>query len=124
VTDFFTRWHVSLGSWIQRNVYTPLQLFLVRRWGVRRAFWAGLLALLTGWLVVGLWHRFSWLFLLYGLGMALILWLEKASRDRLLRMRWSKTAWAQWTARLVGPVYVFVVITSMLNLIIAEMLRA
>jgi len=124
VTDFFTRWHMSLGTWIQRNVYMPLQMFLVRRWGVRRAFWAGLIALLTGWLVVGLWHRLSGPFLVYGIGMALLLWSEKWGRDRLLKTRWSKAAWAKWTARLVGPVYVFVVVTSMLNLIIAEMLRS
>jgi D-alanyl-lipoteichoic acid acyltransferase DltB (MBOAT superfamily) len=77
VTEFFTRWHMSLGSFIQRNIYTPLQMHLVRRWGIRRASRAGLIALVLAWIAVGVWHRFSLRLLGYGLGIDLLIFVYK-----------------------------------------------
>ena len=124
ITDFFSRWHMSLGSFIQRNIYTPLQIFLVRRWGIRRAMWAGLTALVPAWIFVGLWHRASLGFLVYGLTFAAVVWCEKLARDRVLRQPWSQSPGFQWFGRLAGPVYVFVVVTTMLHLVIGELMPA
>lgn len=119
-TEFFTRWHASLGGFVQRTIYTPLQLTLVRRFGVKRAVWAGLLALATSWLFVGLWHRLSLRFLAYGLLMAAWIWLEKLVRDRSIKAGWQKKTWATRAVHVVGPVYVFVVLTTMLHLVSRE----
>jgi len=124
ITDFFTRWHMSLGAFIQRNIYMPLQMTLVRRWGIRRALWAGLAALLPAWAFVGLWHRFSLSCLVYGLTFAAVVALDKLIRDRVLRQSWSQSVAATWTARLLGPVYVFLVVTTMLHVVISEMMPA
>lgn len=124
ITDFFACWHMSLGAFIQRNVYMPLQMTLVRRWGIRRALWAGLAALIPAWAFVGLWHRFSLGFVVYGLTFAVVVAVEKLIRDRVLRQPWSQSPWASWSARLLGPVYVFVVVTTMLHLVISELMPA
>lgn len=124
ITDFFTRWHMSLGSFIQRNIFMPTQMALVRRWGVRRAVWAGLAALVPAWAFVGLWHRFSLGCMVYGLAFAVVITADKLMRDRMLRQAWSQTWLATWTGRLLGPVYVFVVVTTMLHIVITELMPA
>ncbi|MBL8826046.1 MAG: hypothetical protein JNM18_03615 [Planctomycetaceae bacterium] len=124
ITDFFTRWHMSLGAFIQRNIFMPLQMTLVRRWGVRRAAWAGVAALVPAWAFVGLWHRFSLGCMVYGLVFAAVVATDKLMRDRVLRQSWSQSAAAAWTARLLGPVYVFVVVTTMLHIVITELMPA
>jgi len=121
-TDFFTRWHISLGSFIKRDVYTPLQLHLVRRWGLRRAVWAGLLALMVSWIVVGLWHRVSVVFLVYGLILAGWIWLEKLVRDRALKYAWSRTVAARWATAILGPPYVFFTLCAVLHIVAKEIL--
>lgn len=123
VTEFFTRWHMSLGAFVQRNIYTPLQLFLVRRWGVRRATAVGLVVLAVAWVFVGLWHRLSVGFVAYGLGMAAVVWVEKWVRDRALKRAWARTRVAKVLTRVLGPVYVFVVMTTMIHLVIGEIFR-
>ena len=123
-TEFFTRWHISLGDFIKRDLYMPMQLHLVRRWGTKRAVWAGLLALLVSWIVVGLWHRISPTFMAYGLVLAVWLWLEKLVRDRVLRHDWSRSRAVQWAAAVVGPIYVFFTLCAMLTMVVQEILGA
>ena len=122
ITDFFTRWHMSLGTFVSRNIYTPIQLTLTRRWGVRQAWRVSLVALLAVWLFVGFWHRLSLPFLCYGLGMGMLIWVEKWLRDQVLKKSWARTPWSRQVMQIVGPVYVFVVITTALHIIIQEIL--
>lgn len=123
VTDFFARWHMSLGALVQRTVYVPIQLRLVRRFGVRRAVWLALVSLLACWLFVGLWHRLSWRFAVYGTAFALIVWAEKFVVDR----RWVRPArpgsGLAYIRRGLGMAYVFVVVTVMLHLVMGEVLK-
>ena len=123
LTDFFTRWHMSLGTFVQRNIYTPLQLYSVRRWGIRRAGLTSLCALLLAWIFVGLWHRLSIGFLLYGVGMAALVALEKYVRDKALKKPWARTRATAIIVRIAGPAYVFVTMTTVLHFIIAEIVR-
>jgi D-alanyl-lipoteichoic acid acyltransferase DltB (MBOAT superfamily) len=120
VTDFFSRWHMTLGGFVQRNIYVPLQLRLVRRFGVRRALPLALVTLTTCWLFVGLWHRLSWRFALYGTVFALVVWAEKVVLER----RWLRPAkagtWLAFVRRGLGMAYVFVVITLMLHIVMGE----
>jgi D-alanyl-lipoteichoic acid acyltransferase DltB (MBOAT superfamily) len=120
VTDFFTRWHISLGSFVLRNIYTPIQLALTRRWGIKNAWRAGIIALLAGWLFVGLWHRLSWAFLAYGVGMGVLVWTEKWVRDRLLKKTWARSQTARRVLQALGPVYVFVAVTTAIHFVIRE----
>jgi D-alanyl-lipoteichoic acid acyltransferase DltB (MBOAT superfamily) len=56
--DFWRRWHISLSTWLRDYVYLPLGVRF------RRRRYANIVAT---WVVAGLWHGASWLFLLYGL---------------------------------------------------------
>ena len=78
ITEFWRRWHISLGSWFRDYVYIPLGGSRVRlgRW---------VLNLLVVWGLTGLWHGAAWTFVLWGLYFAVFLLLEKLFLGRLLR---------------------------------------
>ena len=67
VTDFWRRWHISLGSFFRDYVYIPL--------GGNRHHQAR--NILIVWALTGLWHGASWTFMLWGLYFGLILIIEK-----------------------------------------------
>jgi D-alanyl-lipoteichoic acid acyltransferase DltB (MBOAT superfamily) len=125
VTEFWTRWHVSLGAFVRRNVYLPLQMNGVRRTGIRWAHLVTAATLVVAFGFVGAWHRLTGTFLLWGVGMGLIVTLEKYVRDfAWARWPWTRSANAAYAMAIVGPVYVFVVITTSLHLVMAELLGA
>ena len=70
VTEFWRRWHISLGSWFRDYVYIPMGGNRVKkgRW---------LLNILTVWMLTGLWHGAAWNFVVWGLLFAVLLLLEK-----------------------------------------------
>jgi len=70
VTEFWRRWHISLGSWFRDYVYIPLGGSRVSR-GRQRG------NILAVWLLTGLWHGAAWNFVLWGLLFALLLMAEK-----------------------------------------------
>ena len=70
ITEFWRRWHMSLGSWFRAYVYIPLGGNRVKR-----SRWV--LNILTVWLLTGLWHGAAWNFVLWGLLFAAMLLLEK-----------------------------------------------
>ena len=69
-TEFWRRWHISLGSFFRDYVYIPLGGNL--RGAPRTA-----LNLLIVWALTGLWHGAAWNFVLWGLYFALLLILER-----------------------------------------------
>ncbi len=70
ITEFWRRWHMSLGSWFRDYVYIPLGGNRVSK--IRWVF-----NILTVWMLTGLWHGAAWNFVLWGLLYALMLLLEK-----------------------------------------------
>ena len=70
VTEFWRRWHISLGSWFRDYVYIPMGGNRVKR-----PRWV--LNILTVWLLTGLWHGAAWNFVLWGLLFATLLLVEK-----------------------------------------------
>ena len=70
ITEFWRRWHKSLGSWFRDYVYTPLG-------GNRVSNAKWLRNILVVWLLTGLWHGASWNFVFWGLGFAVLLVAEK-----------------------------------------------
>lgn len=78
-TEFWTRWHISLSSWLRDYLYIPLG---GNRKGQRRA----LVNLMIVFLLSGLWHGAAWTFVLWGAFHGSIVTLERlagARRDRL-----------------------------------------
>ena len=78
ITEFWRRWHISLGSWFRDYVYIPLGGNRVSK-----AKW--LRNILVVWMLTGLWHGASWNFVLWGLGFAVLLVAEKLVCGRLLQ---------------------------------------
>ena len=70
VTEFWRRWHMSLGSWFRDYVYIPMG-------GNRVSRGRWVFNILTVWMLTGLWHGASWNFVLWGLMFAALLLLEK-----------------------------------------------
>ena len=70
VTEFWRRWHMSLGTWFRDYLYIPLG-------GNRRGLPRQIFNILVVWALTGLWHGANWTFLLWGLYYAVFLILEK-----------------------------------------------
>ena len=70
VTEFWRRWHMSLGSWFRDYVYIPLG-------GNRVSKGRWVFNILVVWMLTGLWHGASWNFVLWGLLFAAVLLVEK-----------------------------------------------
>ena len=70
VTEFWRRWHISLGSWFRDYVYIPLGGNRVSR-----GLWV--CNILVVWMLTGLWHGAAWNFVLWGLLFAALLLVEK-----------------------------------------------
>lgn len=67
ITEFWRRWHMSLGSFFRDYVYIPLG-------GNRHHQWFNIL---TVWFLTGMWHGASWNFILWGVYFGIIVLLEK-----------------------------------------------
>ena len=70
VTEFWRRWHMSLGGWFRDYVYIPLG-------GNRVLKWRWVVNILAVWMLTGLWHGAAWNFVVWGLLFAAVLLIEK-----------------------------------------------
>lgn len=70
ITEFWRRWHISLGTWFREYVYIPLG-------GNRVSTPRAILNLLVVWSLTGLWHGAAWNFVFWGLYYGVILCVEK-----------------------------------------------
>lgn len=70
VTEFWRRWHMSLGSWFRDYVYIPMG-------GNRVSKFRWVFNILTVWMLTGLWHGAAWNFVVWGLMFAVLLLIEK-----------------------------------------------
>ncbi|RPF48675.1 alginate O-acetyltransferase complex protein AlgI [Hydrogenoanaerobacterium saccharovorans] len=71
MTEFWRRWHMTLGSWFREYLYIPLG-------GNRKGKIRMYLNLFIVWAATGFWHGANWNFLLWGILFAVLLILEKA----------------------------------------------
>jgi alginate O-acetyltransferase complex protein AlgI len=77
ITEFWRRWHISLGTWFKEYVYIPLG-------GNRKGLGRQLFNIALVWLLTGLWHGASWNFVLWGAYYGVLLVLEKCVLLRVL----------------------------------------
>lgn len=71
MTEFWRRWHITLGSWFREYVYIPLG-------GNRKGKGRTYCNLLIVWVLTGIWHGAGWNFLLWGLFLFAVIAIEKA----------------------------------------------
>ena len=77
ITEFWRRWHISLGSWFRDYVYIPLG-------GSRKGNKILIRNLLIVWALTGIWHGASWNFVIWGLMFGIILIIEKLFLSKYL----------------------------------------
>ena len=77
ITEFWRRWHMTLGTWFREYLYIPLG-------GNRKGVVRQIFNLLVVWFLTGLWHGAGWNFILWGLYYFVLLVLEKFVLRRLL----------------------------------------
>ena len=77
-SEFWRRWHMTLGGWFREYVYIPMG-------GNRVNKLRFTLNIFTVWFLTGLWHGASYNFILWGLYFGLILYLEKIVLGNLLK---------------------------------------
>lgn len=77
VSEFWRRWHISLGAWFRDYVYIPLG-------GSREGTGKTIRNLLIVWALTGIWHGANWTFIVWGMYYGLILILEKFVFRKLL----------------------------------------
>ena len=70
ITEFWRRWHISLGAWFRDYVYIPLG-------GSRAGTAATIRNLLIVWALTGIWHGAAWNYVVWGLYFGGLLLLEK-----------------------------------------------
>ncbi len=70
ITDFWRRWHMSLGTWFRDYVYIPMGGNRVKP--LRFVF-----NIFTVWFLTGFWHGAEWNFIVWGLYFAVLLLIEK-----------------------------------------------
>jgi len=83
VTEFWRRWHISLGTWFRDYVYIPMG-------GKYRH---QMLNIFTVWALTGIWHGASWNFLFWGLYYGILLVLEKKFLLKLLSRLPAAVGW-------------------------------
>lgn len=92
VTEFWRKWHMTLGRFFREYVYIPLG-------GNRKGKLRMLLNMFVVWSLTGLWHGASWNFVLWGLGFFVLLTLEKFIYGKFLENTW-----------VIGHIYIWVLI--------------
>lgn len=79
ITEFWRRWHISLGTWFKEYVYIPLG-------GNRKGIKRQILNILVVWILTGIWHGANFNFIIWGFYFGIILLIEKL----LLNKIWDK----------------------------------
>ncbi len=82
ITEFWRRWHITLGTWFREYLYIPLG-------GNRNGLQKQIVNLFIVWFLTGLWHGASWNFVLWGIYFFVILLAEKAFLLKEME-RWPK----------------------------------
>lgn len=78
ITEFWRRWHISLGQWFRDYVYIPLG-------GNRKGILMQIRNILIVWALTGIWHGKGWNFLIWGMYFGILLIVEKCVLLKLLK---------------------------------------
>jgi len=102
--DLWSRWHITLSEWFKFYIFNPILRKLVTRWGSSRGQYLGAMAFFVTFVLMGLWHGSTAVFVFYGLVLGIgvtvnKLWQIELAR-RFGRARYKALCQAQWYRRL------------------------
>jgi D-alanyl-lipoteichoic acid acyltransferase DltB (MBOAT superfamily) len=95
--DFWERWHMSLSLFIRRNIFIPLQMFLMRQNDGRTPLLSAAVAIAISFLLCGLWHGLGIGFLIWGALQAFGLIIARV-HGHVLQTRLGKPRFEQYLA--------------------------
>ena len=107
ISEFWRRWHITLGRWFREYLYFPLG-------GSRKGKLRTVFNLFVVWACTGLWHGADWNFLLWGMIFFVILTVEKNSYGK--RLERSRVLGHIYTLILIPITWVVFAITDMSQL--------
>ncbi|CAN5286319.1 MBOAT family protein [soil metagenome] len=97
ISEFWTRWHISLSSWFKDYVFFPIAS-AKRYWGL----WGTIYAVLITYILSGLWHGAGWGYILWGALTGFLIVCEIALNIKQSKIRKSRIK------KIIGILYVFI----------------
>ena len=82
ITEFWRRWHISMGTWFRDYVYFPLGGSRVNS-TVRAVF-----NLFVVWILTGIWHGANWTFIVWGMFQFVVILTERFLKHRTSKIKW------------------------------------
>jgi len=107
LSEFWTRWHISLSTWFRDYLYIPLG-------GNRKGEWRRRMNIMVVFLLSGLWHGANWTFIIWGLLHGLF----------VLILVWKINSGGSAVRKLLGILFNFIVVTFLWIFFRAENLHA
>jgi len=123
ITQFWTRWHISLSTWLRDYLFLPLAYATMRPirgerlWGIKAETWGYIVGISLTMFLGGLWHGANWTLVIWGCVHGIFLALAyslKRPKRRLLRLfrlqhwpRLHRSLSIVWTFNLVTFAWIF-----------------
>ncbi|MBE0661424.1 MAG: MBOAT family protein [Bacteroidales bacterium] len=91
ITEFWKRWHITLGTWLRDYLFLPVAYALSRRMpenkylGLKTDKWLYIFASLITMLLCGFWHGAGWTFILWGLYHGVFMSVERLFLTKLMK---------------------------------------
>lgn len=95
ITEFWTRWHISLSTWLRDFLFLPMAYSISRRikadrWlGIKAESWSYYPAMFFTMLLCGLWHGAAWTFIAWGVFHGSFIMLERSALKKFIRQLWA-----------------------------------
>lgn len=82
IKDFWTRWHITLSTWLRDFVFSRVLMQVIRKKWFKNRLHNAAYAYMVNMLVMGFWHGITWFYIVYGLfhGIGLVIndaWVRK-----------------------------------------------
>lgn len=95
ITEFWTRWHISLSTWLRDFLFLPMAYSVSRRiksdrWlGIKAESWSYYPSMFITMFLCGLWHGAAWTFIVWGVYHGSFIMLERSVLKKLIRRLWT-----------------------------------
>ena len=93
IKEFWKRWHITLGEWLQNYLFLPIAYGILRHTprkqllGIRTEHWAYHAGIFATFLLCGIWHGANWTFMAWGVYYGILLMVEHAGWGKFMKKR-------------------------------------